>query len=134
MLAQRLCDFWNRNEANMKLSICVGEREMHVLEFTWGQLFGTVQMELDGAVVYRGRPIAFDEIVTLAKPALYLFRTFVSKTTPNSLIRSWELEVGSEEKHRVRIDKIRPQLLAGFRPSVFQVFIDDKLIDVQRGY
>jgi hypothetical protein len=118
----------------MKLSVSVGEREMHAFEFTWGQLFGTVQMKLDGEVVYRGRPVALDEIVTLARPSLYLFRTFISKSIPNSLVRSWELEVGSEEKHRVRIDKIRPQILAGLRPSVFQVYIDDKLVDEQRGY
>ena len=118
----------------MKLLICVGDREMHTLEFTWGQLFGTVQMKLDGVVVYRGRPIALEEIVTLSRPALYLFRTFVTKETPNALTRSWELDVGTEEKHRVRIDKIRPQILAGLRPSVFQVYIDDKLVDEQRGY
>ena len=118
----------------MKLLICVGDHEMHTLEFTWGQLFGTVQMKLDGAVIYRGRPIALDEIVTLARPTLYLFRTFVSKEPSNALLRSWEFDVGSEEKHRVRIDKIRPQILAGVRPSIFQVYIDDKLIDEQRGY
>jgi hypothetical protein len=118
----------------MKLSICVGDREKHVLEFTWGQLFGTVQMKLDGEIVYRGTPVALEEIVTLAKPSLYLFRTYFSKTTPNKLIRSWAFEVGSDEKHHVRIDKIRPQILAGLRPSVFQVFIDDKLVDEQRGY
>jgi hypothetical protein len=118
----------------MKLLICVGDHEMHTLEFTWGQLFGTVQMKLDGVVVYRGRPTALDEIATIARPASYLFKTFVSKETPNVVIRSWEWEVGSEEKHRVRIDKIRPQILAGLRPSVFQVFIDDKLVDEQRGY
>ena len=118
----------------MKLSICVGEREMHTLEFTWGQLFGTVQTKLDGVVVYRGTPLALDEIATISRPASYLFKTFVTKETPNVLVRSWEFEVGSEEKHRVRIDKIRPQILAGLRPSVFQVFIDNKLIDEQRGY
>ena len=63
-----------------------------------------------------------------------MFRTFISKKTPTKLVRSWLLEVGSTEKHRVRIDKIRPQILAGLRPSVFQVFIDDKLVDEQRGY
>ena len=118
----------------MKLLICVGDSEMHVLEFRWGQLFGTVQVKLDGEVVYRGRPVALEEIETLSRPALYLFKTFVSKETPNALIRSWEFDVGSEEKHRVRIDKIRPQILAGLRPSLFQVYIDDKLIDEQSGY
>ncbi|HEV8061126.1 MAG TPA: hypothetical protein VGP68_14700 [Gemmataceae bacterium] len=118
----------------MKLLICVGDVEMHILEFTWGQLFGTARIKLDGTVVYRGRPIALDEVVTLRNPSLYLFRTFNSKTTPTNLVRSWELEVGSTEKHRVRIDKIRPQILAGLRPSVFQVFIDEKLVDEQRGY
>ncbi len=118
----------------MKLSIGVGKDEKHELEFMWGQLFGTARIRLDGTIVYRGRPVALDEVVTLRNPSLYLFRTFVSKTTPTRLVRSWELDVGSTEKHRVRIEKIRPKLLAGLRPSLFKVFVDGKLVDEQSGY
>ena len=46
------------------------------------------------------------------------------------LTRSWERQVGP---HLVRIEKRRPLLLAGFRPSDYKVFVDGRLIAEARG-
>jgi hypothetical protein len=46
------------------------------------------------------------------------------------LLCSWERQVGP---HLVRIEKRRPLLFAGFRPSDFRVYLDGHLIAEQRG-
>ena len=118
----------------MELIIDVGDEERHTLEFYWGQFLGSVRVKVDGDVVYRGRPIAFEELETLSHPYLYLYRTFIAQTTPTLLVRTWEFTVGSSESHLVRIDKLRPKLLAGIRPSLFRIFIDGELVGEERGY
>ena len=46
------------------------------------------------------------------------------------LLRSWERQVGP---HLVRIEKRRPLLFAGFRPSDYRVYVDGRLIVETRG-
>lgn len=118
----------------MRLSISIGDVDKHLVEFTWGQLFGSVKLAVDGVVVYRGKPLAFDEVKQISNPYLYLYRTYITKKTPNQLTRSWDFEVGTVEKHRIHIDKIRPKLFAGFRPSLFRVLVDDRLVEECVGY
>ena len=111
-----------------------GSREKHTLEFAWGQWLGTVTVRVDGETVYRGRPIAMDELSELRNPYLNIYRSYISMTTSNRRIRSWELDVGTSEAHRIRIDKESPKLLAGMRPSWFRVYVDDQLIEERRGF
>jgi hypothetical protein len=47
------------------------------------------------------------------------------------LNRSWQVGVGSDE---VVIEKIRPLLLAGFRPHSYRILLDGELIVEQAGY
>ncbi|HEX7491851.1 MAG TPA: hypothetical protein VF337_09140 [Candidatus Limnocylindrales bacterium] len=47
------------------------------------------------------------------------------------LLRSWERQVGP---HLVRIEKDRPLLFAGFRPSDYRIFVDGQLIAQQNGF
>jgi hypothetical protein len=118
----------------MKLSFTIGNLEKHTVEFTWGQLLGTARITVDGSTVHQAHPVGLDEIGTIARPASYLYQTYIARTTLNHLVRSWGLEVGSNEKHRIQIEKERPKLLSGLRPSVFKVFVDGDLIDERRGY
>lgn len=112
----------------------MGNVDKHLVEFTWGQLFGSVKLAVDGVVVYRGTPLAFDEVRQMSNPYLYLYRTYVTKKTPNKLTRSWDFEVGTVEKHKIHIDKVRPKLLASLRPSLFRVFVDDQLVEERFGF
>jgi hypothetical protein len=45
-----------------------------------------------------------------------------------ALTAGWTFEVGHDEKHVVRIEKERPQMLAAFRPHTYRVSIDDKIV------
>jgi len=50
------------------------------------------------------------------------------------LKKVYEFVVGNKEKHRVKVEHIRPLLLAGFRPQKFNVYINDELKKQYHGY
>ncbi len=45
--------------------------------------------------------------------------------------RVWEVQVGSRD---VRIEKIRPWLLAGFRPQMYRIVVDGDVLVERSGY
>jgi hypothetical protein len=47
-----------------------------------------------------------------------------------SLTRVWRHQVG---EHEVEIEKVRPLLLAGFRPNKFTVRVDGQVVAQARG-
>jgi hypothetical protein len=47
------------------------------------------------------------------------------------LLRTWECRLGWRT---IRIEKRRPLLFAGFRPSDFRVFVDGYLVAATRGF
>ena len=44
------------------------------------------------------------------------------------LVKHWDFVVGQQEQHRVRIEKHRELLFAGFRPQPVYAFVDDQLV------
>ena len=47
------------------------------------------------------------------------------------LVQAWERAIGG---HSVRVEKIRPLLVAGARPQDFRVFVNGKLVAGASGY
>lgn len=45
-----------------------------------------------------------------------------------------EFEVGKEEVFKIKIEHIRPQFFAGFRPHRYNVFVNGKLNKTYKGY
>jgi hypothetical protein len=100
----------------MKISLEVGEKERHRIEYSRNQLWGTERLLADGKLIAR--------------------RTVVSLSNYWSfpLCRRYEFTVGNSEPHTVVFEKERPLLFAGFRPHTYRVFVDGKLIHEERGY
>ncbi len=118
----------------MKMEFTLGQDEKHTINFSWEQMIGTSCISVDGKVVLRGRPLAIDEVKLLLNKYKYLYDIYINRRVPWQRIRSWDFEVGDQERYFVRIEKERPLLLAAFRPHSYRVYIDGDLIIERRGY
>lgn len=87
------------------LSFSVGDREKHSIEYTFDQMWGWLTITVDGRLIVR-------KFITLSL----------------RLRRSFEFEVGIEERHTIRIDKTRPLLVAFARPQPTRAFCDGALV------
>jgi len=87
------------------MSVEVGKKERHTVTFAFEKYLGNLSIKVDG-------------------------RTFVRTVQVLSFktVQTWELLVGVNEKHAVRIEKYRPRLFAGFRPQLVKAYVDDKLV------
>lgn len=47
---------------------------------------------------------------------------------------SYEFVIGEKEQHLITIRHTRYLLLAGFRPQLFKVFVNEKLLHEHKGY
>jgi len=94
----------------MQFSFEVGFEEKHVVSLSYNQMVGLLSISVDDREVIREqRHFSF------------------------SLIRTYELTVGTAERHIVRIEKERKRLLAGFRPQKYRVYVDGQLIREYEG-
>lgn len=89
----------------MQISFIVGEQEQHVVFFSWDQFWGRLTITVDGNSVV-------DTV----------------RTYSVSRVKAYEFEVGSTERHRVRIEKHRAAMFAGFRPQPVFAYVDDMLV------
>lgn len=89
----------------LKFIFSVGENEIHEIEFKFNQCWGNLHILVDGEKIIGS------------------YRQF-----SDSLTRTFELNVGIEEIHQVRIEKIRKLVFAGFREHVGKVYIDEYLL------
>lgn len=118
----------------MQFSFEVGQAEPHKVEFYWGQMFGTLQIKVDNKIID-------EKSVTLFSPTNLTAPLDVPENEKLNLgfmevqlVEKWIFKVGIYEKHEVRIEKERAKLLAGLRPHIYRVFVDDELIEEHRGY
>src|SRR6266699_3797901 len=81
----------------------VGEAEVHIVRFSFSQVWGTVRIWVDDRVVKRDL-----RLLSLSR------------------FKDYRLVVGNAERHEVLIRKERPWVAAGFRQQVCHVFIDGK--------
>jgi hypothetical protein len=84
-----------------EFSFDVGQAERHRVDFSFDRMWGKLKIKVDGFLVDS------DTLVAGVK-----------------LTRRYQFSVGHAERHAVVIDKTRKVLLAGFRPSTYQIFID----------
>ena len=87
------------------LTFDVGQAERHRVELSFERMLGGLTIKVDGQLVESDRN-------------LVSFR----------LTRRYEFTVGQAERHAVAIEKKRKLLLAGFRPSLYQVFVDGQQV------
>ncbi len=94
---------WVSLNARLEFEFRVGEAEVHIVRFSFSQVWGTVRIWVDDEVVKRDlRLLSF------------------------SRFKDYRLVVGNAERHDVLIRKERPWVAAGFRQQVCNVFIDGK--------
>lgn len=89
----------------MQLTFTVGTHEPHTVVYSWDQFWGRLSITVDG-----------QNVVDTVK----MFSV--------SLVTKYEFEVGSAERHRVRIEKHRAAFFAGFRPQPIFAYVDDVLV------
>lgn len=94
----------------MKFSFEVGHVEKYIVEFEFDQFSGNLSIKVDG------------------KDRINDFRIASFELT-----KTYEFEVGNEEVHQVKIEKIRKLILAGFRKSKYKVYIDGILCQEYEG-
>ncbi|TBN57187.1 hypothetical protein EYE40_07120 [Glaciihabitans arcticus] len=87
----------------MDLSFEVGDKEFHDVLFQFDKVWGGLNIYVDGESI----------IKTVRFASL-------------SLVKTWEFEVGETEKHKVKIEKHRALMFAGFRPQPVHAFVDGK--------
>lgn len=94
----------------MQFSFLVGAQEQHQVDFSFDQVIGNLEIQVDG------QPLVKD------------FRMLSLRLT-----KRYEFTVGTQEQHHVAIEKKRKLFLAGFRPRRYQIFIDRQLVQTYEG-
>ena len=89
----------------MRMAFDVGVNERHRVEFTFLKAWGWLTISVDGRRVRT-------TLIWLADP----------------LVRSYDLTVGTQEQHAVRIEKHRKQLFGAFQPQQVYAFVDGQLV------
>ncbi|TDE19162.1 hypothetical protein [Actinomadura sp. 6K520] len=81
----------------------VGQYERHLVEYHYDRMWGRVRITVDHHPVVQSS----------------LLLSF-------AMTKRFEFTVGHQERHHVIIDKTRKVLLAGFRPSTYNVYVDGR--------
>ena len=83
----------------------VGVDEKHRVRFSFNKVWGNLSITVDGVNIVR----------TIRIGSIHL-------------VKHWDFEVGSQERHAVRIEKHRQRLFAGFRPQPVYAYVDGQLV------
>ena len=94
----------------MFFSFEVGFHEKHVVTVDYNQMVGLLSISVDNREVIND---------------LRMFSLSLTKT--------YDFYVGVNERHAVRIEKIRKLFLAGLRKQKWRVYIDGQLMSEQEG-
>ncbi len=88
----------------MKFIVEIGNEEKQVIDYSFNKFWGNVKITVNGKKI---------------KSDFRLYSVDLTKT--------YEFAVGVDEKHLIKIEKIRPLSLAGFRSNTYRIFVDDQL-------
>jgi hypothetical protein len=118
----------------VKFSFEVGDREKHMVDFSWNQFWGALKIRVDGRLVK-------SKAITLSSPT-NLFGELEAPPEEKwnvggleiQLVERWSFEVGEQEKHQVSIEKERAKLIAWAKPQKYQVYVDNRLVEEHEGY
>jgi len=117
----------------MRFELNIGGTEKHKLGFRWNQMTGSLRISLDGStLISRGVQLSSRNAASLPDvPDSEKWRVWGSEI---ELVQRWQLDVGTQETHHVRIEKERPTWLAGLRSHTYRVYVDGALVLSRRGY
>ena len=90
----------------MKFTVEIGSQEKQVIGYSFNKFWGNV------TITVNGKKIKSD------------FRMFSA-----SLSSIYEFQVGFRERHTIKIEKVRPLVMAGFRSNSYKVYVDDILFE-----
>lgn len=51
-----------------------------------------------------------------------------------TLKKTFEFVVGTNEKHKIRLERTRPLIFGGIRPHSYELFVNDELIQSYKGF
>jgi len=88
----------------MKFTVEIGKIEKQVIFFSFNKFWGNLKISVNGKTIIRDL-----------------------RTVSADLVKSYEFKVGVKEIHNIRIEKIRPLLLAGLRTNDYKVYVDGEL-------
>jgi hypothetical protein len=88
----------------MKFTVEIGNEEKQVISYSFNKFWGNVLVTVNGEKV---------------KSDLRLYSLKLSKM--------YEFTVGTIEKHTIKIEKIRPLVMAGFRSNTYRVYVDGEM-------
>ncbi len=83
----------------------LGIQERHNVSISFDKFWGKFELKVDQYVAISN----------------YLIFSF-------GLTKTWEIWVGVQEKHFLRVEKIRPLLFAGFSSHTYRIYIDGILV------
>ena len=106
----------------MKFSIPVGEREKHVVEFSWNQMTGALGIAVH-SVTGAKKSIQFMSATNLGGPLnVAEAEKWNVVGLEVQLVDRWIFEVGESERHALRIEKERESIRgvpSTFVPSLY---------------
>jgi len=88
----------------MKFTVEIGNKEKQVISYSFNKFWGNVKIAVNGKKI---------------KSDFRLYSLDLTKT--------YEFAVGVNEKHDIKIQKIRPLIAAGFRSNTYRIYVDDEL-------
>ena len=120
----------------MKFSFEVGESERHRIDFSWNQLIGTLRIKVYGELIRKDVTPMWSPVSWSGSPVASSDEKWniLDSGFEVQLVDKWEIEVGAAERHKIRIEKERARLVAGFRWQKYRVFVDGQLIKERKGY
>jgi hypothetical protein len=89
----------------MQHHFSIGIQERHNVSVSFDQFWGKFEIKVDN-------------IPAITNWLIFSF----------GLTKTWDLWVGIQEKHFLRIEKTRPLLFAAFQPHTYRFFIDGVLV------
>jgi len=93
----------------MKFTVKIGENEKQEIFFSFNKFWGNLKISVNGKTIIRD---------------IRIFSV--------DLVKPYEFKVGEKEIHNIRIEKIRPLLLAGLRTNDYKVYVDGEFHKVFR--
>lgn len=93
----------------MKFTIEIGKKEKQIISYSFNKFWGNVKIKVNN------------------KKVISDFRLYST-----SLSNEYHFEVGTIEKHQIKIEKIRPLIMAGYRSNTYKIYVDEELFEVYK--
>lgn len=113
----------------MKFSFEVGEQNKHMVSFSWNQLWGSLRIKIDGKTVAQRNIQLCSPVGDEPEGVTWHFAGM-----PIQLLEKWEFVIEDSPDIHVRIEKMRPQLFAAFRPHSYCAKVNGEVVIEKTGF